>query len=90
MADDSLIEGLTTLVGEANVLTAEGDMAPHLGDWRGRYRGAARCVVRPGTTAEVAAVVRACAAAGTPIVPQGGNTSHCGASIPDLTGYLDF
>ena len=86
MADDSLIEGLTTLVGEANVLTAEGDMAPHLGDWRGRYRGAARCVVRPGSTAEVAAVVHACAAAGTPIVPQGGNTSHCGASIPDLTG----
>ena len=86
MADDSLIEGLTTLVGEANVLTAEGDMAPHLGDWRGRYRGTARCVVRPGSTAEVAAVVHACAAAGTPIVPQGGNTSHCGASIPDLTG----
>ena len=86
MADDSLIERLTAIIGEANVLTAEGDMAPHLGDWRGRYRGAARCVVRPGTTAEVAAVVCACAAAGTPIVPQGGNTSHCGASIPDLTG----
>ena len=86
MADDSLIERLTAIIGEANVLTAEDDMAPHLGDWRGRYRGAARCVARPGTTAEVAAVVRACAAAGTPIVPQGGNTSHCGASIPDLTG----
>ena len=86
MADDSLIERLTAIIGEANVLTAEGDMAPHLGDWRGRYRGAARCVVRPGSTAEVAAVVHACAAAGTPIVPQGGNTSHCGASIPDLTG----
>lgn len=62
-------------------------MAPYLGDWRGRYRGSALCVVRPGSTAEVAAVVRACGAAGAPIVPQGGNTSHCGASIPDLTGH---
>ncbi|MBW7900137.1 MAG: FAD-binding oxidoreductase [Rhodocyclaceae bacterium] len=61
-------------------------MAPHLVDWRGRYRGAARCVVRPGCAAEVAAVVRACADAGAPIVPQGGNTSLCGAATPDASG----
>ncbi|WP_313950822.1 FAD-binding oxidoreductase [Accumulibacter sp.] len=57
-------------------------MAPHLGDWRGRYRGAAIAVVRPASTAEVAAVVRACAEAGVPMVPQGGNTSLCGAATP--------
>jgi FAD/FMN-containing dehydrogenase len=61
-------------------------VAPYLTDWRGRYHGAARCVVRPANTAEVAATVRACVAAGAPIVPQGGNTSHCGAGIPDTTG----
>ena len=86
MTDDGLIDALAAIVGAANVLTSDEAKAPHLGDWRGRYRGAARCVVRPGSTAEVAAVVRACAAAAAPIVPQGGNTSHCGASIPDLTG----
>ena len=86
MSQQALIEQLVALVGETNVLTASVDMAPHLIDWRRRYRGAARCVVRPANTDEVSAVVRACAAAGVPIVPQGGNTSHCGASIPDPNG----
>ena len=86
MAKENLLEELAALVGEANVLTDAADMAPHLIDWRRRYRGAARCVVRPANTDEVSAVVRACAAAGVPIVPQGGNTSHCGASIPDPNG----
>jgi FAD/FMN-containing dehydrogenase len=81
-----LIEELAAIVGAGNVLTAPTDTAPYLTDWRGRYHGAARCVVRPANTAEVAAVVRACAAAGVAIVPQGGNTSHCGASIPDASG----
>ncbi|HEX5801997.1 MAG TPA: FAD-binding oxidoreductase [Azospira sp.] len=81
----NIIERLQSLVGAANVLTGEA-MAPHLVDWRGRYRGAARCVVRPGSAAEVAAVVRACADVGAPIVPQGGNTSLCGAATPDRQG----
>ena len=82
----TLIEQLAAIVGEGNVLTAPDDMAPHLIDWRRRYQGAACCVVRPGNTEEVSAVVRACAQAGVAMVPQGGNTSHCGASIPDLSG----
>ena len=81
-----LNEQLAAIVGVDKVLTAGSDMAPHLVDWRGRYHGAARCVVRPATTAEVSAVVRACAQAGVAMVPQGGNTSHCGASIPDQSG----
>lgn len=86
MSQQALIEQLEAIVGAANVVTAPVDMAPHLADWRGRYHGAARCVVRPASTAEVAAVVRVCAQAGVAIVPQGGNTSHCGASIPDQSG----
>ncbi|MDR0378983.1 MAG: FAD-binding oxidoreductase [Candidatus Accumulibacter sp.] len=86
MVDKNLIDTLASIVGPTNVSTTDADMAPHLTDWRGRYHGAARCVVRPGNTAEVSAVVRACAQADAPIVPQGGNTSHCGAGIPDTTG----
>jgi len=82
----SLIEQLTSIVGVGDVLTSADDMAPHLVDWRRRYHGAARCVVRPASTEEVSAVVRICAQAGVAMVPQGGNTSHCGASIPDLSG----
>ena len=86
MTGDSLTATLAGIVGPANVLAGAFDLAPYLTDWRGRYRGAARCVVRPASTAEVAAVVGACAAAGAPIVPQGGNTSLCGAATPDDTG----
>ena len=55
-------------------------------DWRKRAKGRALCVVRPGNTLEVAAVVKACAAAGVSIVPQGGNTGLVVGSIPDETG----
>ncbi|MGB9354238.1 MAG: FAD-binding oxidoreductase [Azonexus sp.] len=86
MTKDSLTATLAGIVGHANILAEAGDLAPYLTDWRGRYKGAASCVVRPGNAAEVAAVVRACAAAGAPIVPQGGNTSLCGAATPDGEG----
>ena len=77
---------LVDAVGASNVLTAAADTEPFLTDWRGRYHGRARAVVRPGTTAEVAAVVRACADASVPIVPQGGNTSMCGGATPGASG----
>ena len=82
----SLSERLAGIVGAPHVLTAPADLAPYLTDWRGRYRGQALCVVRPGNSAEVAAVVTACSDAGAPMVPQGGNTSLCGAATPDGEG----
>lgn len=82
MDTPTLIEHFSGLLGSHNVIADASGMAPYLEDWRGRYRGDALCVVRPGSTAEVAAVVRACAAAGVAIVPQGGNTGLCGAATP--------
>lgn len=88
MADPgaTLLARFAGIVGDANVLTAPADVAPYLTDWRGRYQGTARAVVRPDSTAEVAQVVRACAAAGVPVVPQGGNTGLCGGAIPGPDG----
>ncbi|MBE7369891.1 FAD-binding oxidoreductase [Ramlibacter pallidus] len=80
-----LLSALRAAVGAANVLT-EGDLSAYELDWRRRSHGKALAVVRPGTTEEVAAVVRACAAAGTPIVPQGGNTGMVVGSTPDASG----
>ncbi len=82
----NLSEQLRAIVGRDHVLTDEVDLAPFLTDWRGRYRGAAQSVVRPADTAEVSAVVQLCAAAGVPMLPQGGNTSLCGAATPDGSG----
>lgn len=79
---NELIEALRREIGAANVLADASDMAPYLTDWRGRYQGSALAVARPGTTEEVAAVVRLCAQAGVGIVPQGGNTGLCGGATP--------
>src|SRR5262245_23642665 len=80
-ATTPLLTELAQIVGPANVLT--GDLSAWELDWRRRWRGRALAVVRPGSTAEVAEVVRRCAAQRCAIVPQGGNTGLVGGSIPD-------
>src|SRR5438105_4052140 len=82
---DALLETLRGIVGANHVLT-EGDLSAWEQDWRKRARGKSLAVVRPGNTHQVAEVVKACAAAGTPIVPQGGNTSLAVGAIPDASG----
>ncbi|MBI1396390.1 MAG: FAD-binding protein [Betaproteobacteria bacterium] len=80
--NSNIVERLATLVGAADLLTDPSDMEPFLVDWRQRLRGNARCVVLPRSTEQVSAVVAACAEAGVPIVPQGGNTGLCGGATP--------
>ena len=81
----SLLDDLAAAVGNANVLVGA-DCAAYEVDWRKRYFGRALAVVRPGSTAEVAAVVAACRDHGASLVPQGGNTGLVGASVPDASG----
>jgi FAD/FMN-containing dehydrogenase len=85
MAEDALLGALRAIVGDRHAF-ADGDLTPWELDWRKRYRGKARAVVRPASTAEAAQVVRACARAGAPIVAQGGNTGLVGGSVPDGSG----
>ena len=77
------LAGLAAIVGDKHVIASGADQEPYVVDWRGRYRGRAVAVVKPGSTAEVASVVRYCADRRLAIVPQGGNTGMCGAATPD-------
>jgi FAD/FMN-containing dehydrogenase len=79
---DALRESLAAVVGDAHVLADRELVAGYERDWTGRFGGEARLVVRPASTDEVAAVVRACADAGAAIVPQGGNTGLVGGGVP--------
>jgi len=83
---DELLAALRQAVGADQVLTDAADKAPFLTDWRGRYVGRALAVVKPDGAPEVAGVVRACAGARIPIVPQGGNTGLAGGATPDSSG----
>jgi FAD/FMN-containing dehydrogenase len=57
-------------------------------DWTRRWAATPRAVVRPASTDEVARVVRACAAHGVAIVPQGGNTGLVGGGVPRGDGAM--
>jgi FAD/FMN-containing dehydrogenase len=81
-----LVARLRAIVGDAGILTDPADVEPHVIDWRRRNRGRTIAVVRPASTAEVAAVVGLCAETRTPICPQGGNTGQCAAAIPSEDG----
>ena len=74
--------GSKQAVGPAGWIADPQDLEPYLVEARRLYRGATRLVVRPASTAEVAAVVRICAEAGLAIVPQGGNTGLVGGGVP--------
>lgn len=81
----SHLDALRAIVGEQHVLTGQ-DAQASLTDWRDRYSGQALAVIRPGSSTEVAAVVRLCGEHRIPIVPQGGNTGLCGGATPDQSG----
>ena len=83
---DDLLQRLRESVGSEHVLGDEADVAAYVVDWTGTHTGRALAVVRPGSTAEVAAVVSACHEAGVAIVPQGGNTGLVAGGVPDDSG----
>jgi FAD/FMN-containing dehydrogenase len=81
MMPADLFHSLSTLIGSNSVLFGEATV-PYCSDWRGRYTGDALAVVFPSSTQQVAGVVKLCAESNVYVVPQGGNTSLCGASVP--------
>jgi FAD/FMN-containing dehydrogenase len=85
--DDRFLARLAGIVGPEHVLVDADVTAGYATDWTGRYVGSTPAVVRPGSTAEVAAIVAAARAAGVPLVPQGGNTGLVGGSVP-LAGEM--
>ena len=87
MESEAAIEHIKAVVGSRGWIADARDQEPYLVEARGLYRGATRLVVRPASTAEVAAVVQICAEAKLPIVPQGGNTGLVGGGVPPEDGH---
>jgi len=81
-ADAATLERLKAVVGPGGWTDDADELAPHLVEWRNRYRGDTPLLLRPATAREVAAIVRVCAEAEVGIVPQGGNTGLMGGQIP--------
>jgi len=80
--DAGLREALVAVVGHAHVLTDAAVTAGYATDWTRRFTGTTPAVVRPADTAQVAAVLAACHAAGQTVQVQGGNTGLVGGGVP--------
>lgn len=85
-AQSCLLDTLSARLPARALVTDSVDIAPWLTDWRKRFHGAAPLLIEPGSTAEVAVVVKAAGDAGVPLVPQGGNSSMVGGATPPADG----
>ena len=77
-----VFDRLKSIVGPKGFSEDPAELAPHLEEWRSKYKGRASLLLKPASTQEVAAVVACCNLTGTAIVPQGGNTGLVGGQIP--------
>lgn len=85
--DATVLDALRDIVGTAHVLRADDLTERHRIDWTRRFATPNAVVVRPGTVADVAAIVQLCRRFHVAMVPQGGNTGLVGGSVP-LDGEL--
>ena len=76
------MQHFTSIVGATNVITDEATLAGYNTDWLRQYHGRSKLALRPGSTAEVSAILRHCNMQRLPVVPQGGNTGLVGGSVP--------
>ena len=73
---------LKNAVGPKGFSQDPAEIAPHLEEWRGKYKGYSPLLLKPATTDEVSALLAICHETSTPVVPQGGNTGLVGGQIP--------
>ncbi|WP_419902241.1 FAD-binding oxidoreductase [Kiloniella sp.] len=79
---DSFLSALKQIVSAKGIITEQREILPYITEQRGRFVGETSCVVKPGTTDEVASIVKLCADNNIAIVPQGGNTGLVSGGIP--------
>ncbi|MCK9908962.1 FAD-binding oxidoreductase [Microbacteriaceae bacterium K1510] len=77
-----LMQRFAAIVGERYAVTDQATLAPHLIEGRGLYHGHTTMMLRPGSVAEVQAILKLANETKTAVVPQGGNTGLVGGQIP--------
>jgi glycolate oxidase len=85
---EKLAEQLRGIVGPRNVIARAEDMLVYECDAYTLEKNLPNLVVLPGSSDQVAAVVRACAAANVPIIPRGAGTSLSGAVLAVEGGVM--
>jgi FAD/FMN-containing dehydrogenase len=77
-----VFDRVKAIVGPKGFSEDPAEIGPHLEEWRSKYKGRSPLLLKPASTAEVAAIVAVCNLTNTAVVPQGGNTGLVGGQIP--------
>ncbi len=80
--DPALLKRFAAIVGDKFAITDPQMQAPYVVERRDMFDGHTPLVLRPGSVAEVAAILKLANDTATPIVPQGGNTGLVGGQTP--------
>ncbi|WP_135076670.1 FAD-binding oxidoreductase [Terasakiella sp. SH-1] len=79
----NILQSLHSIVGDTGFVTKQSEIAPFLVESRNKFHGKCDALIKPATPQEVAEVLAACNDHDIPVVPQGGNTGHCGGAVPN-------
>jgi glycolate oxidase len=83
-----LVRQLAQIVGSDHTRTNAGDLAAFSRDATPLFAHAPDVVVFPGSTGEVAAILRLASQLGVPVVPRGAGSNLCAATVPTRGGIV--
>lgn len=79
----NLLQTFQSIVGDKGFFTDADSLAPYLVESRNSFQGACDVLLKPQKSEEVSQILATCNEEDIPVVPQGGNTGHCGGAVPN-------
>lgn len=77
-----ILDQIIKICGHNHVISDHKNQTPYITDWRKRYVGESLAVIKPQTPQQIVQLIDLCQKYKISIIPQGGNTSLCGGSVP--------
>ena len=87
MNKDQIISSLQKIIPKKDIISNNKELSKYNKDWRGFYNYKSICIVFPNSKIEISKTLKLCFSNNIKVVPQGGNTSLTGASVPSKNNY---
>ena len=87
MNKDQIIRSLQKIIPKKDIISNNKELSKYNKDWRGFYNYKSICIVFPNSKIEVSKILKLCFSNNIKVVPQAGNTSLTGASVPSKNNY---
>ena len=87
MDKNDIINGLSSIISKKKIIINDKELSKYNIDWRGFYNFKSICVIFPKSAKEISKILNFCFKNNIKVVPQSGNTSLTGASVPSKNNY---